>query len=97
MRTHLTEHFRLEEHGGYLDGVRQREPQADRTIAKLHTEHRELTEALDDLLDETKAAELLEEALREKVRGWVMRVRCHESRENRLIQDAYNLEICAED
>jgi iron-sulfur cluster repair protein YtfE (RIC family) len=97
MRTHLIEHFRLEEHGGYLDGVRQREPQVDRTIAKLRGEHRELTQALDDLLGEVKACELLEEALRAKVRDWIMHVRCHESRENSLIQDAFNLDISAED
>ncbi len=97
IRKCLGEHFGFEEQNGYLDVVRQREPFADRVIEKLHAEHQELAQALDDLLGEVRGCESLEAAVRDRVREWIMRVRCHESRESNLIQDAFNLDIGAED
>jgi hypothetical protein len=96
-RTHILEHFRFEEQNGYLDAVRQREPRLERIIQQLAEEHRQLTQALDTLLGEAQAAVNLGESLRQDIRAWVESVRRHEARENDLVQDAFNLDIGAED
>jgi len=96
-RMHIGEHFRFEEQNGYLDVVSKREPRLDRAIQQLVEEHRQLAQALDFVVAEVKAATGLDDKLREEVRGWVKRVRQHEAREDRLIQDAFNLDIGAED
>jgi hemerythrin-like domain-containing protein len=97
LRKHLTEHFRLEEDNGYLDSVRQRQPSRGREIDVLKEEHRQLALALDALLGEAREAGNLGDAFAEKVRAWVEQVRRHESHENRLVQEAFNQDISAED
>jgi hypothetical protein len=94
---HITDHFRLEEHNGYMDIVRKREPRLERAIRELAEEHCLLTESLDALLMQAKAAENLEDTLREGIREWIKRVRRHEIRENDIIQDAFDLDIGPED
>jgi hypothetical protein len=49
------------------------------------------------LIEQAKAATSLDDSFREEVRGWVERVRQHAARENELVQDAFNLDIGAED
>jgi hypothetical protein len=95
--THLTEHFRFEEQNGYLDAVRKREPRLERMVQQLAEEHRELAQDLDALRAEARAATSLEDRFPDKVRHWVERVRQHELRENDLVQDAFNLDLSAED
>lgn len=94
---HVTEHFRFEEQNGYMDVVRKREPRLERTIQHLAEEHRQLAGSLDSLIGEANKSTSLGELLRNEVREWIERVRLHESRENDLIQDAFNLDIGAED
>jgi DNA-binding transcriptional ArsR family regulator len=96
-RTHITEHFRFEEQNGYLDAVRQREPRLERIIQQLAEEHRQLEQSLDTLVGEAQVAATLGESLRQEIQAWVERVRRHEARENDLVQDAFNLDIGAED
>jgi hypothetical protein len=96
-RTHITEHFRFEEKNGYMAAVRKREPRLDRTVQQLADEHRQLAQTLDALIDQAGVARTLDEALREKVRAWVEKVHKHEASENDLVQDAFNLDVGAED
>jgi hypothetical protein len=96
-QAHLAEHFRFEEHDGYMDAVRKREPRLERTVEQLAEEHRQLAQALAQLVGEAGAATGVGPALRDGVRGWVQRVRRHEARENHLVQSAFNLDIGAED
>jgi len=96
-QTHVTEHFRFEEQNGYLDAVQKREPRLERTIHQLADEHRQLAHSLELLLDHAGVSATLDEPLREEVREWIKRVRRHESHENDVIQDAFNLDIGAED
>jgi hypothetical protein len=96
-RTHITEHFRFEEKNGYMATVRKREPRFERTVQQLADEHRWLAQTLDGLIEQAGSARTLDDALREKVRNWVERVRQHESSENDLVQDAFNLDVGAED
>src|SRR5262245_59088299 len=49
-RAQLAEHFRLEEHDGYMDAVREREPRLEKTVRELAEEHRGLMQSLDALL-----------------------------------------------
>jgi DNA-binding transcriptional ArsR family regulator len=96
-QTHVTEHFRFEEQNGYMDAVRKREPRLERTIQQLAEEHRQLAQSLAVLLEQARAATSLDDPFREAVRRWIERVREHEARENDLVQDAFNLDIGAED
>jgi len=96
-QTDIAEHFAFEEQNGYLDAVREREPWTDRTIQQLAEEHGELKRTLDALVRKAQGTPSLSEAFREEVRAWVRHVRQHETRENALIQDAFNSDIAAED
>lgn len=96
-RAHITEHFRFEEQNGYMDTVRKREPRLERIIEQLAEEHRQLAQSLDAIIEQARAVTSRIDTIREEVRGWVERVRQHETRENHLVQDAFNLDISAED
>ena len=96
-QTHVTEHFRFEEQNGYMEAVLKREPRLERAIQQLAEEHHSLAQSLAVLIEQARAATSLDDPLREGVREWVERVRRHETRETDLVQDAYNLDIGAED
>ena len=88
---------RGEEQNGYMDAMRKREPRLERTIEQLAAEHGQLKQSLDALVREAGAATSLSGTLQNEIREWVERVRQHEIRENDLVQDAFNLDIGAED
>jgi chromosome segregation ATPase len=94
---HLTDHFRFEEANGYMETVRKREPRLERTIQQLAEEHHQLAKSLDALIKEAETASNLGDKLRGEVRGWIERVRRHEARETDLVQNAFGLDIGAED
>jgi iron-sulfur cluster repair protein YtfE (RIC family) len=96
-REHLTEHFRLEEEDGYMGAVLQRDPNQERSVQHLRDEHRQLTESLEALRGEVASAGGPEDVPWKKILSWVARVREHESRENALVQDAFNVDLSAED
>ena len=96
-RRHLAEHFRFEEQGGYMDAVRKREPRLGRVIDELCTEHGQLLSSLDAILKETATASSINDLISGEISGWISRVRQHESRENQVAQDAFNLDIGPED
>jgi hypothetical protein len=96
-RADLVEHFRLEEHGGYMDSVRQREPRLERTVEELAAEHRQLLQALDRLLDQAGAPAGDAGTFGAEVRAWVASVRRHEGREINLVQEAFSVDISADD
>jgi hypothetical protein len=97
LRTHLTEQFRHEEQGGYAEDVLTHAPQQERAVRKLLDEHAGLTMALDELVEQARARASIDDAFCEKVRAWIHNLREHESRENALLEDAFNVECCAED
>ena len=96
-QAHIAEHFRFEEQNGYMDEVRKREPRLARAIDQLAEEHGQLRDSLDVLIRKANACTSLGEGMREGIRDWTTRVRRHEVRENDLVQDAFNLDIGAED
>lgn len=96
-RTHLLEHFRFEEKNGYMDKVRKDAPRLEREIDRLAGEHRQLAQALDALIEKANEGRDLSPPLRDEVRHWIASVMRHEAREDELVQDAFNLDISAED
>jgi hypothetical protein len=94
---HLTRHFRFEEQDGYMDAVRKREPRFERTIQQLAEEHRQLTKTLGALIGEAKGSTLAHGSLRDRVRAWIEAVRRHETCENDLVQEAFNMDVGTED
>jgi hypothetical protein len=96
-RTHIAEHFRFEEQNGYMDTVRRREPRLEHEIQQLAEEHRQLMQSLEGLIGQANTATGLDNTFQNEVRGWIAHVRQHEARESRLVQDAFNLDISAED
>jgi len=94
---HITEHFQLEERDGYMDAVLKRDPHRDRSVAELLQEHRDMGQTLEALVKEARAAKALDNSFGDRVRSWIHRVRSHESRENLLVQEVFNMDIAAED
>ncbi|MBI3407811.1 MAG: hemerythrin domain-containing protein [Planctomycetes bacterium] len=94
---HVQKHFRLEEENGYLDAVKKIGPHLERSIEGLRREHKKLTEDLAKLIDESGSQTETDDSLRQRMLSWVNEVRQHETKENDLIQDAFNLDLAAED
>jgi hypothetical protein len=94
---HITEHFRCEEQNGYMDAVMKREPRLERTVQQLAQEHGQLRQSLDALIGQSRAVASLSDSMRGAIQDWIEEVRRHEQRENDLVQNAFNLDIGAED
>lgn len=92
-RNHVADHFRLEEQNGYMDAFRTRQPRLERAIQTLRDDHADLLRALDGVIHNATRAISVEDPLREQVRNWLGELRQHEDRENRLIEDAYDLDV----
>jgi Hemerythrin HHE cation binding domain len=88
----ITEHFRLEEKNGYMENIRSRAPHLGHTIDKLKEEHALLLSSMNELLGSARHVMGLDNALRATIRELVERVLSHETRENLLVEDAYNRE-----
>jgi len=80
-----------------LESVIEHEPRLDRSTQVLLEEHAQLLHSLNALIEEAESKIKLSDAFRKKVRSWVKDFRQHETRENALVGDAYNLDIGAED
>jgi hypothetical protein len=93
----LGEHFRDEEDDGFAQSVLARAPQFDRRVRGLMNQHTGLAQQLCDLTRTACQARIVDELLRLQVRAWIERLRKHENQENRLLEDAFNVECCAED
>lgn len=93
----ITEHFRFEEQNGYMMEVLKRKPILEREVAKLRDDHRALADGLAALIAETRSASSPDASWAGKVEAWIDEVRQHEKHENDLIQEAFNLDVAAED
>lgn len=93
VREQVAEHFRMEEQGGYMDVVRQRQPRLERAAEHLAAEHEELLHALDELIRTAGQATSLTPSLGDAIEAWAEGIRGHEDRENQLIEDAFDLDL----
>ena len=96
-RAVLADHFRFEEEGGYMDAVLQREPELGHKVEELRQQHVQLLAALDELRTVARTPDPLPAEFGERVRAWVRQLRHHESQENLLVQEAFNVNTAAED
>jgi hemerythrin-like domain-containing protein len=96
-RAHVLDHFQFEEQDRYMDKVRKREPRFERAIEELVKEHRQLAQSLDAVIEEARTADTLNDSLRANVHAWIGHIRQHEARESRLVLDAFNSDVGAED
>jgi hemerythrin len=96
-RAHVAEHFQLEEEQGYMAEVVTEYPHIERTVEQLHQEHRQLLRTLDDLITEVGSVPVLPITIWATIQNWVGAVQAHETRENLLVQDAFNVDLAAED
>jgi hypothetical protein len=97
MRANLAEHFRFEEQNGYLDSILERHPHLERAVARLQVEHRDLLRALDEIRDAARSSATVTDDLRDRALQWTKKVRRHEQSENVLVEDAFNIDLAAED
>jgi uncharacterized protein YlxW (UPF0749 family) len=93
----LTEHFRLEEQNGYMETVRTRSPHLGREIDRLKEEHRQLLDSVKQLHERARDSQRVDDAFRKQLGDLIEGVRNHETRENLLIEDAFNRDTPAED
>jgi hemerythrin len=96
-RADIREHFQFEERNGYMASVLQAQPQLERTVQHLQEEHGQLLRSVNEIITEVGRAPTVTEELRQKVRDWLRSVQQHERSENVLVQDAFNVDIEAED
>ena len=96
-QAHITQHFRFEEANGYMSAVLKKKPHLERVAGQLLGDHLQLAQTLSRLVDEAKTATKLDARFSTRVRAWIEDVRQHESRENQLVQEAFNVDMDAED
>jgi hypothetical protein len=89
VRTHITNHFRFEEQGGYMASVLKVESHFAPVVNQLLAEHKQMTQALEAIIQETGTVRSLSGIPREKIRVWIDQVRRHEARENQLVDEAF--------
>jgi hypothetical protein len=97
LRGHIGTHFRFEEQDGYMKAVLTRAPQHERKVRGLREEHDELWKSLADLIRQAGTLPALNDPFRQDLQAWIARVRDHEARENRLVEDAFNVDETAAD
>jgi hypothetical protein len=97
MRNVLAEHFAVEQGPQYLAGVLEQNPELEHKVHELRGEHVALSEELDQLIEDGLVGRCPIEELRKRSLEWLSLIRFHESRENRLLQDAVCLDVGAED
>jgi hypothetical protein len=96
-RADLVEHFRFEEHNGYMEAVLRIRPNLERDVQALLGQHKQLADALDQLIADVKTMTAEDGSFGQRVRGWIKAVWRHEARENTLVEDAFNVDLSAED
>jgi len=77
--------------------VLARAPHPDCRVRGLLGEHAELARSLEVLARRAEAARSADEALRHALGAWLGRLRRHQSQENQVIEDVFDLECSAED
>lgn len=96
----LQRHFHFEEQGGYMSQLLADAPHLTHAAQALLAEHVRISADLESLITATASFQvdsLVTPPLRVQLRQWVLRVRDHEARENRLTQKACNEDIGADD
>jgi hypothetical protein len=94
LRSDVAKHFFFEEQNGYLSPVLKYEPRTERKARELLDDHRALLHSLDTLIQEVVTEGTASDAIREKVRDWLSRIRQHETREIEFFDEARQDDPC---
>jgi hypothetical protein len=89
----ITEHFRSEEENGFMKAIQESQPCLKRDVQHLVNEHSRLMQWLDALIAQATAAGHMNESIRAGVRRWLDKVRDHETQENKLVEDAFLVDV----
>ena len=91
----LLEHFRFEEHGGYMSSVIEGRPHLAHTADRLLADHTALAVELEKLIGDCNSGcgADLESDFAKRLQAWITHLLAHEQDENVLVEDAYNRDI----
>jgi len=100
LRAHMTEHFALEDQGGYFEEVVEFQPHLRERVDELHDQHPLLAAGIAELIDIVEGDPADE--------GWTASLKArfetfrtlfveHEHGENELVQEAYEQDIGSKD
>jgi uncharacterized protein YlxW (UPF0749 family) len=93
----MAAHFQMEEKNGWRSVVLDRAPRLELSVNHLLAEHRELESEIEKLIEEAQSLSEIDAQFNERLAGWIARVRGHEARENRLLEDCFSSDIGAGD
>ena len=100
LNEHAVKHFAHEEEGGYFQEAIAAAPRLANRAEQLEQQHPALAAALAGLLaqaEEGDGSEQCWQALTYRFEDLAQRLRQHEANENKLVQEAFNTDIGAED
>ena len=95
VRQIINEHFQFEEKGGYMVAVLTLKPYLHRAVAELLSQHRQLAQELDCLIEMLEVEPLSK--TRESIQAWLENIRRHEIRENLFVQETLDQDEGAKD
>jgi hypothetical protein len=93
MRCALRDHFHREEHDGPFAALLIEQPRFEHAVHRLTTEHRELEDSLEALIDMATTLAALDDGFKKKVESWIHRVRRHEMDEDDILLEAYGSDL----
>ena len=100
VRDELAEHFKNEEAGGYLDAATNYAPELTKRATELREQHTQLIAKISEIIDALTSPGLNAwdwDNVVAKTLGFLNLLLDHERAENKLVQDAYQQDIGAED
>ncbi len=93
---YLQEQFDIEERDGYLHEVLDQFPNWHPQVKHLQQEHRHLHRQfveIRDRLESTPVDSAMSQEMRRQLGDWIDSFRQHQERENRLLQDAFTIDL----
>ncbi|MDX9753604.1 MAG: hemerythrin domain-containing protein [bacterium] len=100
LRSHLKEHFKIEEEGGFMTPVLEERPQAESVVLHLKKEHEEILDQCDDIIQTLTSGSTSPEKLEgvcETIKNLIQQLGSHEKQEDDLIQTVFVDEIGTKD
>jgi len=93
LAAHCGKHMALEEQDGYLSNVVQRMPNSSHTVEAVLAEHDTLRNELADVIKALRAGSDAIDEIVARVRHWTVAMENHETRENQLVQEAFDSDL----
>jgi hypothetical protein len=97
IRGRIAERFRAEEESHCFEDLSDDQPRLSRAVENLLAEHQKLIAAIDQAIDTVRRSHHVSAVVRFDLLRWISQVLGHETREDLLLQEAYNEEPGAAD